>query len=169
MEGRQPRADTADAAVRSGAGTARIGGRGLRSRSARGDAGSPRSTIRGRRPHTTIAALAHARTVAAIELGAAVENPSLLIDGRLVSNGNFHGAPRGFAVDFLAIAAAEVGSISERRVDPLLDATRSEGPPPFLAQHPGVHSGLMIAQYTAAALVRNGAVVEAAERVVALA
>ena len=97
--------------------------------------------------------LAHARRVTDIELASAVDNPSVLPDGRIVSNGNFHGIPLGFAADFLAIAGAEVGSISERRVDRLLDVTRSMGLPPFLAQTPGVHSGLMIAQYTAAALV----------------
>ena len=69
------------------------------------------------------------------------------------STGNFHGAPLGFAADFLAIAAAEVGAISERRVDRLLDRTRSRGLPAFLSPDPGVNSGLMIAQYTAAALV----------------
>jgi histidine ammonia-lyase len=97
--------------------------------------------------------LDYARRVADIELRSAVDNPSVLLDGSIVSNGNFHGAPLGFAADFLAIACAEVGSIAERRVDRLLDSTRSMGLPPFLAQTPGVHSGLMIAQYTAAALV----------------
>ena len=97
--------------------------------------------------------LAYARGVAEIELRSAVDNPSVLLDGSIVSNGNFHGVPLGFAADFLAIACAEVGSIAERRVDRLLDSTRSMGLPPFLAQDAGVHSGLMIAQYTAAALV----------------
>jgi histidine ammonia-lyase len=97
--------------------------------------------------------LHYARGVADIELTSAVDNPSVMADGRIVSNGNFHGIPLAFAADFLAIAAAEVGSISERRVDRLLDVTRSMGLPPFLADTPGVHSGLMIAQYTGAALV----------------
>jgi histidine ammonia-lyase len=97
--------------------------------------------------------LDYARRVADIELRSAVDNPSVLLDGSIVSNGNFHGVPLGFAADFLAIACAEVGSIAERRVDRLLDSTRSMGLPPFLAEEPGVHSGLMIAQYTAAALV----------------
>jgi histidine ammonia-lyase len=74
-------------------------------------------------------------------------------DGRVQSCGNFHGAPVGFACDFLAIAAAEVGAIAERRTDRLLDATRSNGLPPFLAPDPGVNSGLMIAQYTQAGIV----------------
>lgn len=69
------------------------------------------------------------------------------------SNGNFHGAPVGYVLDFLAIAAADLGSIAERRTDRLLDKNRSHGLPPFLADDPGVDSGLMIAQYTQAALV----------------
>jgi histidine ammonia-lyase len=97
--------------------------------------------------------LAFAEQVADQELAAVVDNPVVLPDGRIESVGNFHGAPLGFACDFLAIAAAEVGAIAERRVDRLLDASRSHGLPPFLAAEPGVDSGLMIAQYTAAALV----------------
>jgi len=91
--------------------------------------------------------------VAGRELAAAVDNPVVLADGRVESNGNFHGEPLAFACDFLAIAAAEVGAIAERRVDRLLDPHRSAGLPPFLAIEPGVNSGLMLAQYTAAALV----------------
>ncbi len=94
-----------------------------------------------------------ARQIADRELHSAVDNPVVLPDGRLESTGNFHGEPLAFALDFLAIAAAEVGSIAERRVDRLLDPTRSAGLPPFLAQEPGVDSGLMIAQYTAASIV----------------
>jgi histidine ammonia-lyase len=94
-----------------------------------------------------------ARRTAAIELASAVDNPVVLESGEVESTGNFHGEPLAFAADFLAIAAAEVGAISERRVDRLLDPHRSEGLPPFLAEEPGVNSGLMVAQYTAAALV----------------
>jgi histidine ammonia-lyase len=94
-----------------------------------------------------------AAQVAGRELAAAVDNPVVLADGRVESNGNFHGEPLAFACDFLAIAAAEVGAIAERRVDRLLDPVRSAGLPPFLAYEPGVNSGLMLAQYTAAALV----------------
>jgi histidine ammonia-lyase len=97
--------------------------------------------------------LDYARGVTEVELASAVDNPSVLSDGRLVSNGNFHGVPLGFAADFMAIAAAEVGAIAERRIDRLLDVTRSMGLPAFLAHSPGLDSGLMIAQYTAAALV----------------
>ena len=77
----------------------------------------------------------------------------VLPDGRVESTGNFHGAPLGFAADFLAIAAAEVGAIAERRVDRLLDVTRSRDLPAFLSPDAGVNSGLMIAQYTAAGIV----------------
>jgi histidine ammonia-lyase len=82
-----------------------------------------------------------------------VDNPVVLPDGRVESTGNFHGAPLGFAADFLAIAAAEVGAIAERRVDRLLDVCRSRDLPPFLSPDAGVNSGLMIAQYTAAGIV----------------
>jgi histidine ammonia-lyase len=97
--------------------------------------------------------LEHVRQVAAMELRAAIDNPMVLADGRVESCGNFHGAPVGFACDFLAIASAEVGAIAERRTDRLLDATRSHGLPPFLAEEPGVNSGLMLAQYAQAAMV----------------
>jgi histidine ammonia-lyase len=98
--------------------------------------------------------LAHAELVAGRELAAAVDNPVVLpAEGRVESNGNFHGAPVAYVLDFLAIAAADLGSIAERRTDRLLDKNRSHGLPPFLADDPGVDSGLMIAQYTQAALV----------------
>ena len=97
--------------------------------------------------------LAHARLVASREAASAIDNPVLLPDGRVESNGNFHGAPVGYVLDFLAIAVADLASISERRTDRLLDKNRSQGLPPFLAHDPGVDSGLMIAQYTQAAIV----------------
>jgi histidine ammonia-lyase len=97
--------------------------------------------------------IAFARTVAATELVSAIDNPMVLPDGRVESCGNFHGAPLGFACDFLAIAAAELGAIAERRTDRLLDANRSQGLPPFLAPDAGVNSGMMIAQYSQAAMV----------------
>jgi histidine ammonia-lyase len=96
--------------------------------------------------------LAHARSVAACELASAVDNP-VVIDGRVESNGNFHGAPVAYVLDFLAIPAADVASMSERRTDRMLDVARSRGLAPFLADDPGVDSGHMIAQYTQAALV----------------
>jgi histidine ammonia-lyase len=97
--------------------------------------------------------LVHCTRVASAELSSAIDNPMVMPDGRVASCGNFHGAPVAFACDFLAIAAAEVGAIAERRTDRLLDANRSHGLPPFLASDPGVNSGLMIAQYTQASIV----------------
>ncbi|MGE3810691.1 MAG: histidine ammonia-lyase [Candidatus Nanopelagicales bacterium] len=97
--------------------------------------------------------VAYARVVAERELAAAVDNPVVLPDGRVESNGNFHGAPVAYVLDFLAIVSADLASIAERRTDRLLDRARSHGLPPFLADDPGVDSGLMIAQYTQAALV----------------
>ncbi|WP_225753373.1 histidine ammonia-lyase [Actinotalea sp. Marseille-Q4924] len=95
----------------------------------------------------------HAHAVADRELAAAIDNPVVTVDGRVESNGNFHGAPVGYVLDFLAIAVADVAGMSERRTDRFLDVARSDGLPPFLAHDPGVDSGLMIAQYTAAGLV----------------
>jgi histidine ammonia-lyase len=97
--------------------------------------------------------LAHATRIAEAELASAIDNPMILPDGRVESCGNFHGEPVAFACDFLAIASAELGAIAERRTDRLLDSGRSYGLPPFLASDPGVDSGLMIAQYTQAAMV----------------
>jgi histidine ammonia-lyase len=95
----------------------------------------------------------YARGVARSELASAIDNPMILPDGRIESCGNFHGAPLGIAADSLAIGAAEVGAIAERRTDRMLDPSRSYGLPPFLAEDPGVNSGMMIAQYTQAAMV----------------
>ncbi len=95
----------------------------------------------------------HARVVAGRELAAAVDNPVVTLDGRVESNGNFHGAPVAHVLDFLAVVAADVASISERRTDRFLDVARNHGLPPFLADDPGTDSGLMIAQYTQAAVV----------------
>jgi histidine ammonia-lyase len=96
----------------------------------------------------------HAAAVAGRELASAIDNPVVLAEeGRVESNGNFHGAPLAYVLDFLAIVAADVASISERRTDRFLDRSRSHDLPPFLASDPGVDSGLMIAQYTQAAIV----------------
>lgn len=95
----------------------------------------------------------HAEAVADRELAAAIDNPVVALDGRIASCGNFHGAPIGYVLDFLAIAVADIASMSERRSDRALDVARSAGLPPFLADDPGVDSGLMIAQYTQAGLV----------------
>ena len=103
--------------------------------------------------------ISHAATVFAVELGAVVDNPIVFAaDGDVVSGGNFHGQPLAFALDFLAIAVTELGSISERRTDRLLDPERSAGLTPFLATEPGVSSGYMLTQYTAAAIVAENRV-----------
>ena len=97
--------------------------------------------------------LAHCCWVADNELASAIDNPVVTLDGRVESNGNFHGAPVAYALDFLAIPVADVASMSERRTDRLLDVKRSHGLPPFLANDPGVDSGHMILQYSQAGIV----------------
>lgn len=97
--------------------------------------------------------ISYAKTIASRELESSIDNPVVLPDGSVRSNGNFHGAPVAYVLDFLAIAATDLGSIAERRTDRALDRARSHGLPPFLADDPGVDSGLMIAQYTQAGLV----------------
>ncbi|MFZ3554666.1 histidine ammonia-lyase [Streptomyces sp. BH055] len=97
--------------------------------------------------------LGHAELVASRELASAVDNPVVTLDGRVESNGNFHGAPVAAVLDFLAITVADVASISERRTDRFLDPARNRGLNAFLADDPGVDSGHMIAQYTQAAIV----------------
>ena len=99
--------------------------------------------------------VAYAKQVATRELAATIDNPVVLDSGEVTSNGNFHGAPVGYVLDFLAIAATDLGSISERRTDRMLDKNRNQDLPPFLAGDAGVDSGLMIAQYTAAGLVSD--------------
>jgi histidine ammonia-lyase len=101
----------------------------------------------------------HAAVVFERELGSVVDNPIVFPDtGDVVSAGNFHGQPLAFVLDFLAIAVTELGSISERRTDRILDPDRSSGLTPFLATRPGVDSGFMLTQYTAAALVAENRV-----------
>jgi histidine ammonia-lyase len=95
----------------------------------------------------------HAERVALIELASAIDNPVITLDGRVESNGNFHGAPLGYVLDFLAIAVADLASMSERRTDRFLDKARNSELTAFLAADPGVDSGHMIAQYTQAAIV----------------
>ena len=97
--------------------------------------------------------LAHAALIASRELASVIDNPVITPDGRIESNGNFHGAPVAAVLDFLAISVADVASISERRTDRALDPARSHGLAPFLADEVGVDSGLMIAQYAAAGIV----------------
>ena len=97
--------------------------------------------------------IAHASAVTARELASVIDNPVVTVDGRIESNGNFHGAPVAAVLDFLAISVADVASVSERRTDRALDPARNRGLPPFLADEVGVDSGLMIAQYSAAGIV----------------
>jgi histidine ammonia-lyase len=110
-------------------------------------------------------ALDHLRRVLDIELNSATDNPLVFpgggvadVDtvatggGRVISGGNFHGEPIALALDFAKLALAELGSISERRIALLVDARLNGGLPPFLAPSSGVESGMMIYQYTAAAL-----------------
>jgi histidine ammonia-lyase len=89
-----------------------------------------------------------------IELNAATDNPLVLVEeGELVSNGNFHGQPLAFALDALAIAVAELASISERRLERLVNPSLSDGLPAFLTRDGGLNSGFMIPQYVSASLV----------------
>src|SRR5689334_24345274 len=102
--------------------------------------------------------LAYARQVISTELGAVVDNPVIVPDGEVMTTGNFHGEPLAFAADMLAMALSELASISERRVDRMLDPAFSRGLPPFLAPAAGTNSGFMLAQYTAASLVSENKV-----------
>ena len=102
--------------------------------------------------------LSYARSVIDIELGSVVDNPVIVPDGEVMTTGNFHGEPLAFAADMLAMALAELASISERRVDRMLDPAFSRGLPPFLAVNAGTNSGYMLAQYTAASLVSENKV-----------
>ena len=102
--------------------------------------------------------LAYARRVIDIELDSVVDNPVIVPDGEVMTTGNFHGEPLAFAADMLAMGLAELASISERRVDRMLDPAFSRGLPPFLAPAAGTNSGFMLAQYTAASLVSENKV-----------
>ena len=102
--------------------------------------------------------LGFARGVLETELGSVVDNPVIAADGEVMISGNFHGEPLAFAADMLAMALAELASISERRVDRMLDPAFSRGLPPFLAPDAGTNSGYMLAQYTAASLVSENKV-----------
>jgi histidine ammonia-lyase len=94
-----------------------------------------------------------------VELNAATDNPLVLVDDEaLVSNGNFHGQPLAFALDVLAMAVAELASISERRVERLVNPNLSDGLPAFLTSDGGLNSGFMIPQYVAASLVSENKV-----------
>jgi len=103
--------------------------------------------------------LDYVESTVAVELNAATDNPLVLLEeGQIVSNGNFHGQPLAFALDALAMAVAELASISERRVERLVNPSLSDGLPPFLVEEGGLNSGFMIPQYVAAALVSENKV-----------
>jgi histidine ammonia-lyase len=87
------------------------------------------------------------------EANAATDNPLVLSDGQIVSGGNFHAEPVGFAADMIAMALAEIGAIAQRRVALMVDPTLSFDLPAFLTPRPGLNSGLMIAEVTTAALM----------------
>ncbi|WP_371224675.1 histidine ammonia-lyase [Roseovarius sp. 2305UL8-3] len=98
--------------------------------------------------------LRRAGEVLEIEANAVTDNPLVLVDeGRIVSGGNFHAEPVGFAADQIAVAIAEIGAIAQRRVALMVDPTLSFDLPPFLTPTPGLNSGLMIAEVTTAALM----------------
>jgi histidine ammonia-lyase len=103
--------------------------------------------------------LDYVEATVAVELNAATDNPLVLLEERaIVSAGNFHGQPLAFALDALALAVAELASISERRVERLVNPNLSEGLPPFLVKEGGLNSGFMIPQYVAASLVSENKV-----------
>lgn len=104
-------------------------------------------------------AIAHAKQVLEIECNAVTDNPILFTqDGDVISGGNFHGEPIALIMDYLAIAAAELASISERRLERMVNPTLSNGLPAFLTPNGGVNSGFMITQYSAASLVSENKV-----------
>ncbi len=103
-------------------------------------------------------ALRRTLEVLVVEMNAATDNPLIMPDtGEIISGGNFHGQPLALAMDYLKTALAEIGSIAERRINRLLDNHLSDLPP-FLTAYPGIDSGLMITQYTAASLVSENKV-----------
>ena len=103
--------------------------------------------------------LAYVEATVSVEVNAATDNPLVLLDEELVvSNGNFHGQPLAFGLDALAMAVAELASISERRVERLVNPSLSEGLPAFLTVEGGLNSGFMIAQYVSASLVSENKV-----------
>jgi histidine ammonia-lyase len=110
-------------------------------------------------------ALAHVRAVLEREINSATDNPLVFLDGdygvgthEVISGGNFHGQPVALALDFLAIATAELANISERRVEQLVNPALSSGLPAFLSPNPGLNSGFMILQVTAASLINENKV-----------
>jgi histidine ammonia-lyase len=104
-------------------------------------------------------ALDHAKQVVEIESGSATDNPLVFSDtGEVLSGGNFHGAPLALVFDYAAIALTDLMSITERRIDRLVNPDSNEGLPPFLTAHPGISSGFMMLQVTAVALLNEAKV-----------
>ena len=104
-------------------------------------------------------ALAHATDVVQIESGSATDNPLVFAEtGEVLSGGNFHGAPLALVFDYAAIALTDLISITERRIDRLVNPDANEGLPPFLTAHPGISSGFMMLQVTAVALLNEAKV-----------
>jgi len=104
-------------------------------------------------------ALSHCENVLLIESGSATDNPLVFSEnGDVISGGNFHGAPLALTFDYAAIALTDLMSISERRIERLINPDMNEGLPPFLARRPGMESGFMIAQVAAAALLNEARV-----------
>jgi len=104
-------------------------------------------------------ALSHCENVLLIESGSATDNPLVFSEnGDVISGGNFHGAPLALAFDYAAIALTDLMSISERRIERLINPDMNEGLPAFLARHPGMESGFMIAHVAAAALLNEAKV-----------
>ena len=104
-------------------------------------------------------ALSHARQVVEIESGSATDNPLVFSEtGEVLSGGNFHGAPLALVFDYAAIALTDLMSITERRIDRLVNPDSNEGLPPFLTAHPGISSGFMMLQVTAVALLNEAKV-----------
>jgi histidine ammonia-lyase len=104
-------------------------------------------------------ALGHATEIVEIETGSATDNPLVFADtGEVISGGNFHGAPLGLAFDYAAIALTDLMSISERRIDRLVNPDTNEDLPPFLTQSPGTASGFMMLQVTAVSLLNEAKV-----------
>jgi histidine ammonia-lyase len=101
-------------------------------------------------------AIEHIESVLSKEFNSVTDNPLLFADdGDVISGGNFHGEPIALCCDYLAIAVSELGSISERRLERMVNPQLSNGLPPFLAEQPGLNSGMMILQYTSASLVSD--------------
>lgn len=98
------------------------------------------------------------KTIVETEMNAVTDNPIIINENEIISAGNFHGEPLAFAFDYLGIAISEMANIAERRIERLVNSSLSNGLPPFLVAKPGLNSGFMIVQYSAASLVSENKV-----------